>query len=78
MPEQAEQVYNFIWQYVTEKEALPSQYQIALALLLTKNQVSQAVSNLRSIQQIEPRTLLPTAYGSWWRDNLRARWVYPT
>lgn len=53
MSEQVEQVYRFIWQYVTEQEALPSQ------------------------QQIEPRTLLPTAYRAWWCENLRSRWLCP-
>ena len=77
MSEQAEQVYKFIWQYVTENEALPSQQQIAAALGFNKSEVSRAVSNLREIQQIEPRTLLPTAYGAWWRENLRSRWLCP-
>jgi predicted transcriptional regulator len=77
MSEQSEQVYRFMWQYVTAHEELPSQQQIAAALGFNKSEVSRSVSNLRESQQIEPRTLLPTAYHAWWRENLRSRWLCP-
>lgn len=77
MAEQAEQVYQFIWNYLTQFEELPSQQQIAYRLGFSRGEVSRAVALLRQDQKIEPRILMPTAYRAWWRDNLAARWASP-
>ncbi len=43
----AEPVYQFIWEYVTTNEMLPSRQQIADGLALDKEQVSACVYGLR-------------------------------
>ncbi len=43
----AEPVYQFIWEYITTNEMLPSRQQIADGLALDKEQVSACVYGLR-------------------------------
>lgn len=73
---EVEQVYAFIWQYVQEREALPSYADVSAALNLDKEQVSACVRRLRAAGKITPTTLLPTDYCAWWREHLRAHWSY--
>ena len=74
----AEEVYNYIWQYVTENEALPSQQAVGKALELSRSEMAEAIAALRAQGRIEQRGVLPTAYRQWWRDYVRARWSYKT
>ncbi len=71
-----EPVYQFIWEYVTTNERLPSRQQIADGLGLDKEQVSACVYGLRQQGRLSATTLLPTAYTAWWRENVRRehRW----
>ena len=73
-----EQVYAFIWRYVTTKEALPFQDQIADALDISREEVSGCVYILRRQGRISPTTLLPIAYDTWWRETVRReqRWSF--
>jgi hypothetical protein len=74
--DRTEEVYEFIWNYVTRHEALPSYTQIAEAVKLTKAEVGQHIDSLRANGRIEPGTLLPTAYGDWWREHVRVPGSY--
>lgn len=56
-----EEVYNYIWQYVTENEALPSQQAVGEALGLTIREVAAAIAALRAEGRIEQRGVLPHA-----------------
>jgi hypothetical protein len=68
-----EQVYEFIWCYVTQHEALASDQQITVVLGLPKEAVGGHIDSLRATGRIEDGTLLPMAYGAWWREHVRVR-----
>ena len=72
----AEEVYEYIWRYVTENEALPSQQAVGEALGLSRGEMIAAIAALRAQGRIEQRGILPTAYRAWWREYVRARWSY--
>ncbi|MEO8393413.1 MAG: hypothetical protein ABI700_10520, partial [Chloroflexota bacterium] len=74
--DRSEEVYQCIWNYVTEREALPTNAQIAHALDMPKYEISGCVRVLRDAKRIEPTILLPTAYCAWWREHVRANWSY--
>ena len=74
--DRTEQVYEFIWNYVTERKALPAIEQIAEALDLPKDEIGWCVQVLRYEGRIERRILLPTPCCEWWTEHMRARWSY--
>ena len=74
--DRTEQIYEFIWRYVTQYVALPSDPQIANALGLPKEAVGGPIDSLRAAGRIEPGTLLPTEYGAWWREPVRVPGSY--
>jgi len=74
--DRTEDVYQFIWRYVTQHEALPTFQQIGEGLKLPKEEVGYCVRNLRETERIEAGTLLPTAYGAWWREHVRVPGSY--
>lgn len=69
--EHIELVYTFIWEYVTEYEALPLLGQIATGTGLAQTRVSSCIACLRDDGRIAETTLMPTAYAAWWRENNR-------
>ncbi|MEO8395454.1 MAG: hypothetical protein ABI700_20845 [Chloroflexota bacterium] len=74
--DRSEEVYQYLWTYVTEHEALPSYAQIAHALAMTKHEISWCVQALREAKRLEQTILLPTAYCAWWREHVRSTWSY--
>lgn len=74
--EWADDVYDYIWNYVTEHEALPSRQMIADTLGIDPRTVTAAIEILRRQGRVEGRYILPTAYHDWWKEHVRARWSY--
>ena len=56
-----ERVYEYIWNYVTENEALPSHEMIVEATGLTPFAVTHAAAMLRKQGRLVGRVFLPTA-----------------
>ncbi|MEO8394245.1 MAG: hypothetical protein ABI700_14740 [Chloroflexota bacterium] len=75
--DRSEEVYQCIWNYVTECSALPTDAQIAEALRIPNDDVGNYVRTLRAANRIEPTLLLPTEYSAWWRVYGRSRWSRP-
>ncbi len=71
-----EQVYDYICQYVTEDQTLPSCAMVAEALGLDERDVSDCVNCLRQQGRIASITLLPTVYAERWREYVRDHWSY--
>jgi DNA-binding FadR family transcriptional regulator len=72
LEEQAAFVYDMIWTYLVERDELPTIRQVAETLGWSREDVQDCLHLLRYKQQIEPRTLKPTAYNARWRENVRA------
>src|SRR5687768_3490758 len=70
--ENAALVYDTIWIYLVERDELPSIQQVADILGWRREDVQECLYLLRLNQKIEPRTLKPTSYNAWWRENVRA------
>lgn len=72
----SERVYCFIWDYVTDREELPTARQVAEALGIAQDETQHYIRLLRTEGRICRTTLKPTAYDAWWRENVRReqRW----
>jgi len=64
-------VYNFIWQYVTEREELPALHLLSDELDYSPAQVLDCIDFLREAKYISPTTLKPTAYDAWRNENVQ-------
>ena len=73
---QLERVYCYIWDYLVEREELPTTRQVAEALHMSQEQVQHYIRLLRAQERLCRTTLKPTAYDAWWRENVRReqRW----
>ena len=74
---QLEQVYHYIWDYLVEREELPTARLVAEALDMSQEQVQHDIRLLRAQKRLCRTTLKPTAYDAWWRENIRLeqRWA---
>ena len=59
---EVERVYQFIWNYVTEREELQTARQATAALQLPQEDVLRCVGYLRGAGRISKTTLMPTAF----------------
>lgn len=71
MTENAEVIYDFIWNYVTAHEALPTLRDIADQLHVGRDYLWVCIDHLRESGLLDKTTLKPTAYDAWWRENAR-------
>jgi hypothetical protein len=69
--EEAIKIYNFIWQYATEHDELPSLHLLMSELDYSPVQVLDCIDVLREAKYISPTTLKPTAYDAWRNENVQ-------
>jgi hypothetical protein len=64
----AEQVMEFIWDYLKTHEALPMRQEVATGLKMSRDDLTHLIAYLIAEGRIQ-HSLLPVDYVSWWKEQ---------
>ena len=74
--DQTEEVYQFIWRYVTQHEALPSYTQIGEAVTSLSRKSANTSTACAALVGLNPVHSCRRLTATWWREHVRVPGSY--